>query len=321
MTLPDIPEPLERLELDAAELVQSHPPKWQDANKRVVQEVALPAGSVHSGTIHYSRWPAFGLPASIPAAQAHVEGREGYFDYPCIAPGQGRIWHVNFADPHLFAFYGGALFAQDEVQVTEHPALASLYEHLSSGRAKALTVEGGRPTPVLVAGVERRCRVDTGGLYGNAFSRARAEAVRRATTRIEPPTVSSILAMAAPAHGSGPYTAVQVRLILLTAWSGFAAARAESERLDGARAVAVHTGFWGCGAFGGNRTVMSALQIVAARLAGVELVFFTGSAPGIEDFERGQEVAGQVAPAGAGMDEVVEAMTGRGFRWGVGDGN
>ena len=70
-------------------------------------------------------------------------------------------WHVNFADPALFVAYGSSLFAQDEMQVAEHPALGALAEALRAGARVALTEQGGKATPVLVAGVERRCRVAT----------------------------------------------------------------------------------------------------------------------------------------------------------------
>ncbi len=39
-------------------------------------------------------------------------------------------WWVNFADPHLFVAYGSSLFAQDEIQVAEHPSLGHLREAL-----------------------------------------------------------------------------------------------------------------------------------------------------------------------------------------------
>jgi Poly (ADP-ribose) glycohydrolase (PARG) len=52
----------------------------------------------------------------------------------------------------------------------------------------------------------------------------------------------------------------------------------ESSRTEGGRRAAiVHTGWWGCGAFGGNHTLMAVLQAVAAQMAGVEqLVFHSG---------------------------------------------
>lgn len=38
--------------------------------------------------------------------------------------------YVNFADPNMFVAYAGPLFAQDEIQVMEHPTLASVREYL-----------------------------------------------------------------------------------------------------------------------------------------------------------------------------------------------
>ena len=320
--------PLDRLEFDAQALVAEHPPRWRDANKRVVHELASPPGALHAGRLRYSRWPALPLPGAVGPADVSVTGREGFFDYPPAAPGV-MAWHLNFADPQLFAFHAGGLFAQDEMQVAEHPALASLKEALDARGADARTSEGGRPTPVLVAGVERRCRIATNadaeagrpqGLYGNAFARAPAAAVRNAVTVLMPPTISNIIAIAAPAHGSGRYTTHECRLILETAWSGFRAATLEA-RDAGIDAVAIHTGFWGCGAFGGNRVLMTALQVLAARLAGADLVFFTGSPPGMESFEEGRALAESIAGEGESLDLVVDRLSARGLRWGVGDGN
>jgi hypothetical protein len=52
-----------------------------------------------------------------------AEERVGLFDYGPAEPGI-VAWHLNFADPHVFFGYGGALFAQDEIQVAEHPIWA-----------------------------------------------------------------------------------------------------------------------------------------------------------------------------------------------------
>lgn len=123
-------------------------------------------------------------------------------------------WYLNFADPHVFAYYGGPLFAQDEMQVAEHPALASVRSAMAASAdeaAKPLTAEGPVATPVLVRNVERRCRVDTEpnpaegrphGLYGNVFARSDTKAIRRATTRLDPAPASNIIAMAAGEGGS-----------------------------------------------------------------------------------------------------------------------
>jgi hypothetical protein len=47
-----------------------------------------------------------------------------------------------------------------------------------------------------------------------------------------------------------------IEFVLATAFTGFSAARLESARLNPSPVVAIHTGFWGCGAFGGNRVLM-----------------------------------------------------------------
>ena len=94
-------------------------------------------------------------------------------------------------------------------------------------------MERGRPTPVLVTGVERRVRFATDpnvaegrpdGLYGEAFSRATEEAVRRATTVIDPPTISNVIAISAPRGGNGHYRVEDIELALATAFTGFRAA-------------------------------------------------------------------------------------------------
>jgi hypothetical protein len=93
--------------------------------------------------------------------------------------------------------------------------------------------------------------------------------VRRATRPIDPPTVSNFVAMAAPAGGRDRYDAGEIESVLITAWTAFGAARIESHR-SGPQTVAVHTGFWGCGAFGGHGVLMLILQILAAEMGSVD---------------------------------------------------
>lgn len=321
--------PFERRVHDARRLLAEHPPRIYDPNKRVVFEVACPEGARHAGEVVFTRWAEMALPGTVAAEEAiaRVARADGFYDYAPALPGAVE-WHVNFADPHLFFAYGGGLFAQDEMQVAEHPVLAALKEALDAGDGTARTVEGGRPTPVLVKGAERRCRVATGpdaaegrphGLYGNAFARASREAVRRATVRIEPPTVTNVLAMAAPGSGSGSYTRGQVEGILATAYTGFRAAVIES----GEGPAAIHSGFWGCGAFGGNRVLMLLLQVVAAGAAGVErLVLHLPGSGGAAALEAAAGVIREeLSGPSIATDELVRRLVARRFAWGVSDGN
>jgi hypothetical protein len=217
-------EPIDRERWDAMTLMAEFPPVVRHPNKRVVLGIARPPGSPIGGSIDYSRWQAVELPPIVDPVEAagRVVIREGMCDYAPLGVADGTIdWHVNFADVNLFVAYGSGLFAQDEIQVAEHPGLGSVREALVAAGRPALTVEDGRPTPVLVAGVERRCRVDTsprpgarGGLYGNEFGAADPEVVRGATTPIDPPTISNIIAMAAPGYGSGRYRRRQALRLL-----------------------------------------------------------------------------------------------------------
>ena len=331
----DQPRPLDRQSFDAAELMADHPPRVCDANKEIVLDIACPPGAVHHGTLGFTRWAAMELPEQLdPVPPDLVLPVPGFFDYQPVIGGDDVVeWHVNFADPDVFAYYGGGLFAQDEMQVAEHPGLGALREALVAAGIDARTKTADRPTPILVTGVERRVAIETDpdvaagrpdGLYGNAFAVANPDAVGRATTPIDPPTVTNLVAIAAIGYGHGRYTGEQIHRTLVTAFTGFRAAVAESERMTGGPArVVVHTGHWGCGAFGGNRELMALLQVLAARMAGLErLVFHTGSPGGDAPVT---EALGLIVTLTGGepvaTEDLLKSIDGQGFRWGVSDGN
>jgi hypothetical protein len=305
-----------RREFEAGELVRMHPPVLRHAHKKLVYELC--AGAETRGPIAVTRWRAADIAARDVAATARdtdVLGVRGHYTYDADSDG---VWHVNFADASLFGYYGSGLLAQDELQAAEHPVLGSIHEAL--GR-DARTEEDDIATPVLVAGVERRCAIETAptrerpaGLYGNRFAAASAEVVRSAVRVIRPPTRTNLIAIAAPSHGQGAYTRAHLEQVLVTAYTGFAAAVAESARLWPGAPVEVRTGFWGCGAFGGNRHVMTILQLAAARLAGVARVrFYAFDEAGMRIFDEARAVT-------LG-DDPIGAVLARGYRWGVGDGN
>jgi len=219
--------------------------------------------------------------------------------------------------------------------VAEHPALGSLREALRAAGETTLTVDGGQPTRILVRGAERRCRIATDpnadegrpdGLYGNRFSRADVATVEHAATVIDPPITTNLIAIEAPSYGFGRYSADEIRFILTTAFSGFTAARLDSgEGRPRAPRVHIHTGFWGCGAYGGSRVLMAMLQILAARLARVDrLVFHTFDHTGSESLDTaGRAFEDHLLP-GTGqvsVQSLVEEIAQMGFEWGVSDGN
>lgn len=320
---------------EAAALAERFPPAFSHPNKRLVQGIACPPGSTARGTVTVSRWSEIPLPERVPGGFAHAARPNlvespGYFSYD--PPAAGTIaWHQNFADPLLFGFFAGGLFAQDEMQVTEHPALASVPAALKEAGVPPFTEQDGAPTPVLVAGVERRVAVDTEpglehgriqGLYGNRFGSAAPDVIRSATRRIDPPTQSNIVAIAALRGSSGrPYSRVEIVRTLSTAFSGYRAAVIESAALAPEAAVVLHTGFWGCGAFGGDRVLMTVLQTLAAQLAGADtLVMHLGDSTGKRSVTEARRLLSAIGE-GMTLSDLLDQLVARGFVWGQSDGN
>ncbi|NJM46519.1 MAG: hypothetical protein HC860_10305 [Alkalinema sp. RU_4_3] len=272
------------------------------------------------------------LPETVTEYQPELIVRSDYFGYEPVEDQQRIEWYLNFAHSDLFCAYGGSLFAQDEMQVAEHPALASLREALLAQNISALTVEAGNPTPILIRGVERRCAIATDpssslgrpyGLYGNNFARAKADVIQQATQVINPPTMTNIIAIEAPVGGYGSYTLDEIRYVLTTAFTGFAAACVESELAQPQSSTVIHTGFWGCGAYGGNRVLMVLLQLLAARLAGVTwLIFHTGAADANQPLSEAQGILQRLlGSVDRSLDDTLVAIQALDFQWGVGDGN
>jgi hypothetical protein len=316
-------ECLYRRAYEARALLRDHPPLLEHRNKRLVYELAM-AGSPPSGTIEVTRWAAMLLPDHLDLARPAEVAMAGYYDYAGATDG---VWHVNFADPALFFAYGSALLAQDELQCAEHPALGSIREALVAEHLAAETEVRGQPTPVLVAGVERRCTLDTApapdrphGLYGNRFATASPEMIRAAVRVHQPPPLSHLIAIAAPV-GGGTYTRAQIEYALVTATTGFAAAVRESARRWPTAAVEIRTGFWGCGAFGGNRQLMTLLQLLAGRIAGVDRVrFYAFDDTGRVDFTAGAAALDRLLTGATSLPDLVDRIVAARYAWGVGNG-
>ena len=143
-----------------------------------------------------------------------------------------------------------------------------------------------------------------------------------ATKALVPPTISNILAMAAPPWGNGDYTEQEIAYVLNAAFTGFSAARRESRRFAGASSRAViHTGFWGCGAFGGNRSLMTILQAMAGDLAGVDIVFWALDQAGLQTSRDAYQLYLQLRGDTESVSQILDELLQRRFQWGESDGN
>ncbi len=305
---------IQQARFEAQRLVDEHPPEFRSAKKRALFERIAPPGTEHRGTIEVLRFEAEHPTGVFEPDGLRLQLRDTIFEYETTDG--ATDWYLNFAHHELFSCYGTRLFAQDEIQVAEHPALASLTEALLANPVVTpLTVEAGRPTPVLVRGAERRVAIDTAEIYGNAFAVASDATVQRALDFLDPATRSNLIAIEAPFGHRGPYTEAQLVYILDTAYTGFAAASGSSNGR-----VVVHSGFWGCGAYGGDRVLMPLLQMVAAQLAGVDLVLYGVTPAGRPDFERARDVLAEIVPEPTPVDTLLQHVLRRGFEWGVSNG-
>jgi hypothetical protein len=318
------------VEYDLGSLGADHPPFWRHPLKQQVYDFVRANAESPTGSVRCTRWEVARMPETLPSRCPKVEVEADVYSYSSSGPG---VWHVNFADPDLFVAYGSALLAQDELQVLEHPVLGSLREALLTSGHPARTRENGRSTPILVAGVPRQCALDIfpdpdqgrpRGLYGNQFQQASWDSIRSALTILRPATITNLICIAAPT-GSGRYTAAQVENALETAYTGMKAAQVESRLKMETESVEVHTGFWGCGAFGGNRPLMTLIQLLAAQLAGIDkLVFYTGTQSEVITFENGQSILRRLLEKLAlepSLPRVREAIMDHHFSWGTSDGN
>ena len=243
-----------------------------------------------------------------------------YYDYPASSE-EAQHWHVNFAHSDLFVAYGGPGLAQDELQVLEHPVLASLRERLVQEPMAELppaTVFDGAPTPILIEGALRLGQLETREHYGRRFSEAGEEALRSALTILPRPHATHLIAMEAIPGGRGAYSLDEIDYLIATAYTGFSAA-VERTRSRGDADTVIHTGFWGCGAYGGNRRLMTLVQLVAARLADAdELVFH---APGAtSEFDDARRELARMTPRTLATERLLAAIESCGFAWGVSDG-
>jgi len=314
--------PKDNFTFNVADLLCESRIKWSDSNKAFAASLIPTFPEDLDGEIVFKVWPEAELPQKN-TGECKFEVRDDFFDYS--SDKSHDDWYLNFADPDLFGYYNTSLMAQDELQVFEHPVLAHLREVLISlSFYPETTDDNKRPTPVTVTGAYRVCSIDTQpdedgfSIYGNAFSQSPKEIIRERVTPIIPPIKSNILAIASLPGGRGFYTEKQIKDILIIAFTGFSAAAQEADETQTPR---VNSGFWGCGAYGGNRTIMTILQLVAASLAGVDLRYWAGDSSGVVVAETAYQLYCDILKKSDNTQDIINTLVKMKFDWGVSDGN
>lgn len=328
---------LGKIELENKDLMIGNPPKFSSHRKRVFFERARKAKEKDlNGSITVSRvTPDTPELESIVFQKGRTKFKDetGYFNYAEDPSTDERyVWWMNFADPMLFGYYGGSLFAQDEIQVFEHPMLGSLREYLLEGsedgmKPWALTLRSGQqsvPTPYLIEQVPQWQKVVTaprlpmggvGMIYGHNFITVSDEEVEAGITTVDEDIRNNIMACSA-ITGCGQYSYEEIELQFKTLLCAFKAAKDISSETG--RKCVVHGGKWGCGAFGGAPELMIFLQICAAGVCGVdELVLHA-----VDDDTYGNALEMYLdMDDGLSLDGMIMMLYSKKYHWGYSDGN
>jgi hypothetical protein len=321
--------------LSYQDLIQNYPPLISNKVKEEFYATALEKYKDQQGSLSVFQCAfneQFDADGALSFSPLKIKLQDDFFNYAKDKSSEAcSVWHLNFADARLFGFYGSDLFAQDEIQTLEHPLLFSVCEYLSLNRGKAYNAwtinrdlnSGLRiPTPVLVQNVPYWICVNTrpvlsggriGNLYGNNFCRASKEEILAGIKVFDGNVKSNIIAVAALAGGSGTYSKTEIEFTLKTLLCAFEKARSVSN----SRAVAVHTGNWGCGAFGGNKEFMYLVQMIAAGAVGIDEIVFHSVDQAAFSCSKDKFSALKNMNFG----ECVDYLFDQKYNWGIGDGN
>ncbi|KAJ6229908.1 poly adp-ribose glycohydrolase [Anaeramoeba flamelloides] len=226
------------------------------------------------------------------------------------------------------------------------------------------TGQGSQSTPVLIMNAERRCHLSVEpnvkegrpqGIYGNRFARASKEVVKRALTILDPPTFSNIYAIEAPKYGSGNYTLSQIYNLFGQCYTVYTAAKIQStmpklknnsqirfndkedfnfldkeetiELNPREQTVTIHLGHWGSGAYGGNKVMITIIQLLASYTAGVDkIVYHTFDHIGTRAFKIGLKKFQNLIEKHAEENKIsissfMFAIENLKLKWGHSDGN
>ena len=251
-----------------------------------------------------------------------ISTEQNFFDYKDCSTNSKKVWYMNYADSNLFGYYGSDLFAQDEIQTLEHPLLGSIVEYLDKSKIKNLcskTVQENIPTPYVFENVPYWIEVNTeptlangkkANLYSWNFCEQPEDVVDCGIKTVQGEKQNNIIAMAAPSNGAGLYTKLELENLLETVLASFTGAVDKSKEKE----CVIHTGNWGCGAFGNNKELMYLSQMIGASYAGCKKLLFHKIK---EDDFKNAESKFEMIKEKMSFDEVVEFLLSQKFVWNI----
>ncbi len=315
--------------VDAQTLIKEFPPQYISENKKWCFERALAQkASVLSqeSQIKISRWckdDDFDDSLLFDLELPNVITNDRYFKYDNYE----SDFFMNFADRLLFGFYDADNFAQDEIQTLEMPLLASCMHYLDEKNLpslKPVTKENKKPTPYIFENVPYWLRINLSyngqNLYGRNFRNASKGLLEKAVQVVQEEKLVNILAARAPACGSGQYTKAQLTEFLESAYCAFRGAvlcNAAGSDDNESKPVKIHTGNWGCGAFGNKLTVSYLVQLLAGAFSKTGTLIF--HAPDKPTLQKAIDLISTL-PSKLTFSQAVDFLFDQGLYWNESDG-
>lgn len=324
------------LELECEELMAVHTPKFTNERKRkLFEKTKKKKESTLSGDVIITRCTPDTKEidkATFVKTDVKIKQNAGFFNYEKDKDSVDRkVWWMNYADPKLFGFYANEFFAQDEIQVLEHPILACVRRYLidpgeENMEPRTLVQNGDEliATPYLIENVPLWMTVNSYPklpdgtpvrIYGASFTEAPQEAIDIGCKVFQGDLKDNIMAIAAPSFRRGKYSYEEIELVLKTLISAFL----QAKDLAPEKKCIVHGGNWGCGAFGGNLELMYFAQIYAASVCGIDelVLHFIQDDDIFDDAEwKYKQLDKEMS-----LESVVYYLLEQGYKWGRSDGN
>ena len=220
-----------------------------------------------------------------------------YYDYQEADDNEKEFYWVDFANRRLGGGCFEHNFAMEEILVAEMSALAFLIasnlniaakENFHKNWCTIRTRKGkndddddnrvmkGSPSPLVIKGLKRVCKVDTKKAYGHKFHRITEKKLLETTDFKDKPDDVNLIAITAPKL-INPTIEKQTHIntikdLFNTVTSGFLLAKKTAEK-RGKKCV-IRTGPIGGGAFHNNRIVALLLQEFAAQNLDLEIHYY-----------------------------------------------